>query len=63
MKCNLKNILDGRGIKQQWLLTQTGMSQSAMSRIVRGDSTPTLEAALKIAQVLQLHIEDIWSLE
>lgn len=60
LKCRLKDILDERGIKQKWLIEKTGISQSAMSRIVNGTSLPTLEAAYKIAQALDVHIEDIW---
>jgi putative transcriptional regulator len=63
VKNRLKEIIDERGIKQTWLRERAGMSHSAFNRIVNGLSLPTLEAALRIAKALDLHVEDIWALE
>ncbi|MGK9252354.1 helix-turn-helix transcriptional regulator [Paenibacillus humicus] len=59
--CNLKKILSDRGIKQRWLHERVEISSSAMSQIVRGESEPTLRTALKIAEALNVTVQDIWS--
>lgn len=60
LKCRLKEILDERGIKQKWLREQVGLSSSAISQIVRGESFPELPTAIRIANTLELKVEDIW---
>lgn len=60
MRCRLKEILDERGLKQKWLYEKVDLSSSAMSQIVRGESDPTLQTALRIAKALGLTVEDIW---
>ena len=60
LKCRLKVILAERNITQKWLREQIGLSASAMSQIVRGDSFPTLYTAIKIARALDECVEDIW---
>ncbi|QOS97808.1 helix-turn-helix transcriptional regulator [Brevibacterium sp. JNUCC-42] len=45
MRSKLKEILGERGIKQRWLCERVGLSTSAMSQIVRGESLPTLPVA------------------
>ncbi|GIM44536.1 hypothetical protein DNHGIG_00850 [Collibacillus ludicampi] len=63
MKCKLPVILAERKIKQKWLCERVGLSTSAMSQIVRGESLPTLPTAIRIAKVLDLKVEDIWQEE
>ncbi|MED1789210.1 helix-turn-helix transcriptional regulator [Brevibacillus laterosporus] len=63
MQSRLKEILEERGVKQKWLQERVGMSQSAINRIINGKSVPILKDAIRIARVLQLHVEDIWILE
>jgi putative transcriptional regulator len=63
VKCKLPVILAERKIKQKWLCERVGISTSAMSQIVRGESLPTLPTAIRIAKVLDLKVEDIWQEE
>jgi transcriptional regulator with XRE-family HTH domain len=60
LECRLKEILESRGIKQKWLCEKTGLSSSAMSQIVRGESFPTLHTAIKIAKAIGIPVEEIW---
>jgi putative transcriptional regulator len=59
---NFKETIVERGMKQKFLCEKTGITTSTMSAIYNGQ-IPLLENALKIAKVLGLKIEDIWSLE
>ncbi|RKN86572.1 helix-turn-helix transcriptional regulator [Paenibacillus ginsengarvi] len=61
--CRLQEILDSRGIEQEWLCKQVGISSSAMKRIVKGESEPTFLTALKISEALDLVTNSIWSLK
>jgi DNA-binding XRE family transcriptional regulator len=58
----LKEIIDDRGLKQGYIAERVGVRQSTISEVVRGKRLPTLPVALKIADVLGVRIEDIWSL-
>ncbi|WP_437124849.1 helix-turn-helix transcriptional regulator [Brevibacillus laterosporus] len=60
MRSKLKEILRERGVKQKWLCERVGLSTSAMSQIVRGESLPTLSVAIRIAKALNMSVEDIW---
>lgn len=61
MKCKLKEILDERGMKQKFLAEKAGVTPGTMSMIVRGKTMPTLDVAFRIAEALELYIEDIWT--
>lgn len=61
MECKLKEIMDSTGMKQRFLAKKVGISEGALSLIVRGKSIPTLQVAMKIAAALDKRIEDIWS--
>lgn len=57
-----REILDERGMKQKFIAEKAGISTTSVSGIYNGH-LPQLETALKIAKVLGLKVEDIWSLE
>jgi putative transcriptional regulator len=56
----LREIIDNRGIKQSHIVRKTGINKSTMTRLVNGETAPTLMNAFKIARELDLKIEDIW---
>jgi putative transcriptional regulator len=60
VKSRLKEILDQRGIKYIHVANQVGINKSTMSRIVNGESTPSLQVAYRIAKFLNMPIEEIW---
>ena len=61
-KSRLKEIMQERGIKQNWLAKKVGVRPSTISKIVNEKTTPTLELALLIADVLELTVHDIWEI-
>lgn len=60
IECRLKIILIEKGISQRTFSKQVGISETALSLLVRGKSLPTLEVAYRISDALGLNIEDIW---
>jgi len=62
VKNRLKEILDGRGIKQNWLADQIGISPKTLSNIIGNKYNTSLEVALKISKILDLDIHKIFEL-
>jgi putative transcriptional regulator len=60
IKCILKEILEERGMKQQFIVDKTGITNGTLSMIVRGKSLPTLKVAYKIADVIGKRVDEIW---
>jgi DNA-binding XRE family transcriptional regulator len=56
----LNEILEQRGIKKKWLAEKVGVTPTAMTKICKGESVPHLKIALRIADVLELTVEEIW---
>lgn len=63
VKNNLKEILKDRGIKQVWLAEQVGVNRKTLNNTINNKYNPSLELALKIAEVLNMNIHDIFELE
>lgn len=63
MNCKLKEILEDKMIKQSALAARVGITETTMSKIVRGKSEPTLRVAIQIAKALNVNVEDIWTEE
>lgn len=51
------------GVNQQELGAMVGASRQTISLIERGDYSPSITLALKIAKVLQVSVEDVFSYE
>lgn len=62
VEIRLKQVLDGRGMKQDFLCKQTNISNKSMSSLCRGESLPSLKNGLKISKILGIPLEDIWGL-
>jgi putative transcriptional regulator len=56
-----REIIDERGMKQKFIADKIGVSTTTISAIYNGQ-IPKLETALKIAKVLGLRVDEIWSL-
>lgn len=56
----LKKILEDRGIKQTWLAEKVGVTRGNMSNIINNRQQTTIEVAFKIADILNLKLEDIF---
>jgi len=60
VKNRLKEILDERGIKQNWLCKQVGVTKQTMSNLINNKFTTSMDIAFKIAKVLNMNIYDIF---
>jgi len=60
VKNRLKVILDERGIKQNWLAEQVGITKQTMSNLIKNRYTTSMDIAFKIAKVLSMEITDIF---
>ncbi|MGI8277386.1 helix-turn-helix transcriptional regulator [Bacillus mycoides] len=62
MRSHLKEILDSKGIKYGFIAKQAGISNAAMTNLIKG-GLPTLPVAARIAKALDRPIEEIWTIE
>jgi putative transcriptional regulator len=62
VEIRLKQLLDERGMKQDFLSKQTKITNKSMSSLCRGESLPSLKNSLKISKVLGIPVEEIWVL-
>lgn len=60
---NLKEIRESRGIIQDDLAAATGFCTRTISRIERGDGTPSAEFMLRISAYFNLLVEDVFHVE
>ena len=60
VKNRLKEILDERGIKQNWLAEQVGITKQTMSNLIKNRFTTSMDIAFKISKVLNMEITDIF---
>ena len=51
------------GVNQQEMGRLAGVSRQTISQIERGDYSPSVTLALKIAKICQVSVEDIFSYE
>jgi putative transcriptional regulator len=63
MKNKLRIIIAERKIKKGEFAKLVGITNSTLTLIIKEESTPTLQVAMKIAEVLGLKVEDIWYFE
>lgn len=59
----LKEYRSSKGINQTELGKLAGMSRQTISLIERGDYSPSVTLALKIARIFQVSVEDIFMYE
>lgn len=59
----LKEFRASRGINQSDMGALVQVSRQTISMIERGDYSPSVTLALKIARVFGVHVEDIFSYE
>lgn len=60
MKNNLRMIIAERKIKKGEFAKLIEVAPTTLSLILKEESTPTLQVAMRIAQKLDLKVEDIW---
>ena len=59
----LKEYRARQGVNQQEMGRLAGVSRQTISQIERGDYSPSVTLALKLAKLCQLSVEDIFSYE
>lgn len=60
---HLKELRARLGVNQQEMGRLTGVSRQTISQIERGDYSPSVTLALKLAKVLNVTVEEIFSYE
>ena len=63
MKNNIKQLRKSEGLRQEDMAKILGVSRQTIIAIENDKYNPTLELAMKIARLLQLHGEEIFILE
>lgn len=63
MDLRIKEIMGKRDVTSAWLAEQVGISKVAVSNIVTGKSSPSLDNLIKIASVLNVSITELISEE
>ena len=59
MDLRIKEIMNERNVTSAWLAEQVGISKVAVSNIVTGRSSPSLDNLIKIAGVLNISITEL----
>ena len=60
---NLKFVLESRGMTQQELADRIGMRRETILHLENNRYNPSLEMALKIAQVFDLRVDELFQLK
>ena len=63
MKNNIRELRKGKKYRQEDLATALGVTRQTINAIENDKYNPTLELAMKIARLLQLHVDDIFYLD
>ena len=63
MKNRLEEIRKDRGIRQEELALALGVSRQTISLIERGDYSPSVMLALKLAAICGVTVEEIFSMD
>lgn len=59
MDLKIKEIMSERSITSAWLAEKVGISKVAVSNIITGKSSPSLDNILKIADALNVSITEL----
>ncbi|RSJ76472.1 Antitoxin HipB [Streptococcus cristatus] len=60
---NLKSVRESRGMTQQELADRIGMRRETILHLENNRYNPSLEMALKITQVFDLRVEELFQLK
>ena len=63
MKNIVKQLRKASGLRQEDLAKQLGVSRQTIIAIENDKYKPTLELAMKISRLLELHVDEIFFLE
>lgn len=63
MKNKIKQLRKAVGLRQEDMAKMLDVSRQTIIAIENDKYNPTLELAMKIAKLLKMHVEDIFSLD
>lgn len=63
MRNTIKQLRKDVGLRQEDMAKELGVSRQTIIAIENDKYDPTLELAMKIAKLLELHVEEIFFLE
>ena len=63
MKNKIKQLRKSAGLRQEDMAKMLDVSRQTIIAIENDKYDPTLELAMKIAKLLKMHVEDIFSLD
>lgn len=63
MRNNIKQLRKDAGLRQEDMARELGVSRQTIIAIENDKYNPTLELAMKIAKLLQLHVDEIFFLD
>lgn len=63
MKNKIKQLRKAAGLRQEDMAKMLDVSRQKIIAIENDKYNPTLELAMKIAKLLKMHVEDIFSLD
>ena len=63
MKNKIKQLRKAAGLRQEDMAKMLDVSRQTIIAIENVKYNPTLELAMKIAKLLKIHVEDIFSLD
>lgn len=63
MKNKIKKLRKAAGLRQEDMAKMLDVSRQTIIAIENDKYNPTLELAMKIAKLLKMHVEDIFSLD
>ena len=63
MKYKIKQLRKAAGLRQEDMAKMLDVSRQTIIAIENDKYNPTLELAMKIAKLLKMHVEDIFSLD
>ena len=55
----IKEVLEDKGIKQKWLAEKLGKSYNMVNGYVQNRRQPSLEDLYKIAEILDVEVEEL----
>lgn len=61
MKSRIKELLKNQGLTLSELATMIGTTQTSVSRMLSDDGNPTYDTLVKIANALNVEIQDLFS--
>jgi len=63
MKCNIENIIVGKGLKKGYIAKELGISSQQLRRWIIGNYYPPADKLFKLAKLLDCKVDDLYELE